>query len=141
MGWFTRKVTDPVEAFARLMSNDKKVSTQAHEEFAVSINHEMVMFLCERFEENLTVENRLKILEVFGEASKSLTIDDLQVILKLLVHPETLLRQAFKDILKTLDEDRLRPITDYLCQTTDPDIRSVLQAAIEIGRASCRERV
>ncbi|MBF0500081.1 MAG: HEAT repeat domain-containing protein [Candidatus Riflebacteria bacterium] len=131
MGWFTRKITDPIEAFARLKSPDKKVSQMASEEFKSSLNNNLVLFLVEKFEENKVTEVRLKILEIFAEASEALGVEDFREILKLLAYPDNLLREGFKDILRHITEERLRPVADMLCNTNDPGIRTVLQFAVE----------
>lgn len=131
MGWFTKKVTDPVETFARLNSPDKRTSDTAKEEFIGSLNNNLVQFLCEQFEENKDLHLRLRVLEIFAARSDSLSSTDLKDILRLIVYPDTLLRETFKDILKNLDEERLKPVTDILITQTDPGIRSVLQHAVE----------
>ncbi|MFZ2957430.1 MAG: HEAT repeat domain-containing protein [Candidatus Ozemobacteraceae bacterium] len=131
MGWFTRKITNPVEAFGRLTSPDKKASQEAMEEFKGSINNNLVLFLVEKFEENKVLDTRLKILEIFAGVSATLGVDDLREILKLIAYPENILREAFKEILRNITEEQLRPIAELLCTTTDPAIREILQFAVE----------
>jgi HEAT repeat protein len=135
MGWFTRKITDPDEAFARLISPDKKVAAGAKEEFIANLNHDLVEFLCRHFDEagNLgqnTLETRLKILEIFAARHDALSNEDLRSILKLLSYPDSVLRETFKEILQSLNEERLRPVTEVLCSTSDTSIRNTLQHAI-----------
>ena len=131
MGWFTRKVTDPIEAFQRLMSPDKKTSQGAMEEFQVSLNNNLVMFLRERFEEQKGLDIRLKILEIFTNCRSNLSADDFREILKLLVYPENVLREGIKEILQAVDEERLSPLAEVLCTSTDVGIRAVIQSGIE----------
>jgi len=133
MGWFSRKISDPNEAFARLLSPDKKNSDQAKSDFSSNLNHDFVEFLCEKFKEQNTLETRLKILEIFASRSEALSVEDLRSILKLLVYPDSVLRETFKEILKSIDEERLRPLTEVLCSSTDPGIRNIIQYAIEKG--------
>jgi HEAT repeat protein len=131
MGWFSRKITDPNEAFTRLISSDKKTSTGAVDDFVANLNHDFVAWLCSKFEENATLDTRLRILEIFTQRREALSADDLREILKLLVHPEAVLREAFKEILMGIDEERLRPLTEVLATSTNPEIRSTVQYCIE----------
>ncbi|HEY9068734.1 MAG TPA: HEAT repeat domain-containing protein [Candidatus Ozemobacteraceae bacterium] len=131
MSWFTRKITDPSEAFARLLSPDKSVSQGAFDEFVVSLNNLFVEFLCEKFEENSKLEVRLRILEIFAAKHDALSAEDLRTILKLIKYPDTILRETFKDILKSVDEARVKPLTEVLCSTADPGIRNIIQVSIE----------
>lgn len=130
MGWFSRKITDPAEAFSRLISPDKKVSRQAADDFVTNLDNNLVEFLCERFEEQTPLETRLKILEIFAAKHETLSNEDLRLILKLLAYPDSVLRETFKEILQSLTEERLKPITEVLCATSDVGIRNTLQHAI-----------
>ena len=130
MGWFTRKVTNPDEAYSRLASSDKKVAQQAIEEFSVSLTPDFVIWLCQKFE-SATIDTRLRIFEIFAKRRDILTVDDLREISKLIHHPEAVLREAFKEILVDIDEDRIKPLTEILCTTKDPEIRSTIQYSIE----------
>lgn len=135
MGWFTRKITDPEEAFSRLISPDKKISNTAKEEFIANLNDDLVVFLCEKFEDTRSLEpnvlqNRLKILEIFVAQNKNLNVNQLRTILKLINYPDTVLRETFKEILQSIDEERLKPVTEILCTTSDTSIRNTLQHAI-----------
>ncbi|OIP21394.1 hypothetical protein AUK22_11705 [bacterium CG2_30_54_10] len=131
MGWFSRKITDPNEAFSRLTSPDNKATKQASDDFAANINHELVEFLCEKFEGQTTLDTRLKILEIFAKKNDVLSNEDLRLILKLLAYPDSVLRETFKEILQSITEERLKPLTEVLCTTSDPGIRSTLQHVIE----------
>jgi HEAT repeat protein len=131
MGWFSRKIDDPNEAFGRLLSSDKKVTAQAADDFVTNLNPPLIEFLCERFQEKQTLETRLKILEIFAEKRESLSAEDLRVILKLITFPDSVLRETFKEILSAVTEELLRPLTEVLCNTADVGIRSTIQFAIE----------
>ncbi len=131
MGWFSRKLTDPNEAFKRLISPDKKLSSEAAGDFVSNLNHDFVDFLCDKFVEQNTLETRLKILEIFSARSESLSIEDLRSILKLITYPDSVLRETFKEILRSINEERLRPLTEVLCTTSDMGIRNTIQYAID----------
>jgi HEAT repeat protein len=122
MGWFTRKLTDPEEAFDRLLQKDKKTSDRAKSDFASNINHGLVEFLCEKFEENTNLEARLR---------SQLTEEDLRIILVLIKYPDTLLRETFKEILSGITEDNLKAVTEVLGNSTDKDIHRTIQYGIE----------
>lgn len=139
MGWFSRKISDPEEAFARLISPDAKTSQGAVEDFVANLNHSFIQFLVEKFQEENTHENRLKILEIFAARHASLSSEDLRVILKLITYPDTIFRETFKEILQSVSEDKLRPLSEILCSTSDTAIRATLQHAIE--RAGLLDRL
>lgn len=131
MGWFTRKLTDPEEAFARLTQKDKKTSDRARSDFASNMNHGLVEFLCEKFEENDSLEIRLKILETFTECRSQLSEDDLRLVLTLIKYPDTLLRETFKEILSGITEENLKAVTEVLGTSTDKEIHRTIQFGVE----------
>jgi len=131
MSWFSRKITDPNEAFTRLLAPDKSVSQGAFDDFVTNLNHLFVEFLCEKFEENKSRDIRLRILEIFGAKHDALSAEDLRVILKLIAYPDSILRETFREILQGVDEERLKPLSEVLCTTADPGIRSIIQSSIE----------
>lgn len=131
MGWFSRKITDPAEAFDRLLQKDKKISDQARDDFVANLNHNLIEFLHERFEEQDSVETRLKILEIFAARKNNLSEEDLRLILTLIKYPETLFRETFKEILAGITEENLKAVTEVLGKTLDPDIHSTIQHGIE----------
>ncbi len=131
MGWFTRKLTDPEEAFGRLIQKDKKVSERAQGEFVANINFSLIEFLVEKFEQNENSEIRLTILETFVEARKSFGEEELRLILTLIRYPDTLYRETFKEILSNINEDNLKAVTEVLGESTDKDIHRVIQHGVE----------
>lgn len=131
MGWFTRKLTDPEEAFGRLIQKDKKTSDRAKSDFVANMNHGLVEFLHEKFEENDSLEIRLKVLEVFVDYRNSMTEEDLRLILTLIKYPDPLLRETFKDILSGITEENLKAITEVLGATLDSDIHKTIQHGVE----------
>ncbi len=131
MGWFSRKLTDPEEAYGRLIQKDKKVSDRAKSDFVSNLNHGFIEFLVEKFEADETLETRLKVLEIFAEARKSLDEDDLRLILTLIKYPDTLLRETFKEILASITEANVKAVTEVLANTLDKDIHRTIQHGIE----------
>lgn len=131
MGWFSKKLTDPDEAFARLTSKEKKESERAKQDFATNLNTGFVEFLCEKFEQDDRLETRLLILEVFAVGRLKLGEDDLRIILPLIREPDTLLRETFKEILSAINEENLKAVTEFLSQTSDTGIHRTIQHGIE----------
>ncbi|GAB4273179.1 MAG: hypothetical protein Kow0029_12620 [Candidatus Rifleibacteriota bacterium] len=131
MGWFSRKITDPEEAFSRLISKDKKESEKAKQDFINNLNSKFIEFLCEKFENNDVLEIRLAILEIFAARKQDLSEDDLRTILPLIKYPDTLLRETFKEILSAINEDNLKAVTEVLSETTDQGIHRTIQYGIE----------
>lgn len=131
MSWFTRKLTDPEEAFERLISKNKKTADQAKKDFVNNLNYEFIEFLCEKFEETELLDDRLSILEIFAAANNSLNEEDLRTILKLIKYPDTLLRETFKEILLGVNEENIKAITEVLSNTTDKDIHRMIQYSVE----------
>lgn len=131
MGWFTRKLRDPEEAFGRLIQKDKKVSDRAKSDFTNNVSMENVEFLCKKFEETDSLEVRLKILETFVEFKSQLSEEELRVILPLIKYPDTLLRETFKELLSCINEDNLKAVTEVLGSSTDKDIHRTIQFGIE----------
>ncbi len=131
MGWFSRKLSDPEEAYGRLIQKDKKIAERAKSDFVGSLNHGFIEFLVEKFEVDDNLENRLKILEIFATARKSLDEDDLRLILTLIKYPDTLLRETFKEILSVINEENVKAVTEVLASTIDKEIHRTIQHAIE----------
>lgn len=131
MGWFTRKLTDPQEAFERLTQKDKKISDRAKSDFASNISHGLIEFLCEKFEATDVLEVRLKILETFVDCKTQLSEEDLRLIMTLIRFPDTLLRETFKEILSSINEDNLKAVTEVLGTSTDKDIHRTIQYGVE----------
>jgi HEAT repeat protein len=131
MGWFSRKISDPDEAFERLLQKDKRISDRAKSDFVSSMNHGLVEYLHDKFEESADLETRMKILEVFVDYKDKINEEDLRVILKLIRHPDTLLRETFKDILVGITEENLKAVTETLGATLDADIHKTIQHGIE----------
>ncbi|HNS10832.1 MAG TPA: HEAT repeat domain-containing protein [Candidatus Ozemobacteraceae bacterium] len=131
MGWFSRKISDPEEAFGRLLQKDKRTSDRAKSDFVSSMNHGLIEFLHDKFEENDNLETRLKILEVFVDYRNQLNEEDLRLLLTLIKYPDTLLRETFKEILVGIKEENLKAVTEVLGKTLDPDIHRTIQHGIE----------
>ena len=131
MGWFSRKLSDPEEAYGRLIQKDKKISDRAKSDFVSNLNHGFIEFLVEKFEADDNLETRLKILEIFADARKSLDEDDLRLILTLIKYPDTLLRETFKEILSSITEENVKAVTEVLANTLDKDIHRTIQHGIE----------
>jgi HEAT repeat protein len=131
MGWFSRKISDPDEAFTRLLSKEKKVAERARQDFVSCLNPGFTEFLIEKFEGVEDLDTRLRILEVFAEARDKLEEDDLRMILPLLKYPDTLLRETFKEVLSGINEENLKAVTEFLSGTTDKDIHRTVQYGIE----------
>jgi HEAT repeat protein len=131
MGWFSRKISDPEAAFSRLISKEKKEAERAKQDFVNNINPGFTEFLVEKFEEIDDLDTRLKILEVFAAANAKLDEEMLRLILPLLNYPDTLLRETFKEILVSINEENLKAITEFLSDTTDKDIHRTIQFGIE----------
>jgi len=131
MGWFSRKISDPEEAFGRLLQKDKRISDRAKSDFVSSMNHGLIEFLHDKFEENDNLETRLKILEIFVDYRNQLNEEDLRLLLTLIKYPDTLLRETFKEILVGIKEENLKAVTEVLGSTLDSDIHRTIQHGIE----------
>lgn len=131
MALFVKKITDPEEAFQRLIKKDKKASDGAKAEFVASMNHGLVEFLCDKFNETPEQENRLLILETFSAYKENLSEEDFRIILKLFTNSDVLLKEVFKEILSGLNEHNLKAATEILTTSMEPDVHKTIQYGIE----------
>jgi HEAT repeat protein len=131
MGWFSRKISDPEDTFANLLSKDKREADKAKQDFVNNLNPGFVEFLCEKFEATEALESRITILEVFAAAKEKIGEDDLRTILPLIKYPDTLLRETFKEILVGITEENLKAVTEFLDDTRDEGIHRTIQFGIE----------
>jgi len=131
MGWFSRKITNPEETFANLLSKDKRESDKAKQDFVNNLNPGFVEFLCDKFEQIETLETRITILEIFAAAREKLGVDDLRTVLVLIKYPDTLLRETFKEILTGITEENLKAVTEFLDNSRDEGVHKTVQYGIE----------
>ena len=52
MALFVKQITDPEEAYQRLLSKDQKVASGAKEQFVASMDHGLIEFLVDKFKES-----------------------------------------------------------------------------------------
>ncbi|MDD2998697.1 MAG: hypothetical protein PHV05_06505, partial [Candidatus Riflebacteria bacterium] len=131
MGWFSKKITDPEDAFEQLAEQDKKVSEASKTDFINNMNPELLAFLHKKFKETDSLELRVKILETFAGCANQFTEKDLKLVMTLIKYPDTLLRETFKEILSGINETNLKAVTEVLSSTLDPDIHNTIQHGIE----------
>lgn len=131
MALFVKQITDPEEAYKRLVQKDKKISSGAKEEFVASMDHELVEFLYEKFQEAKDVNEKVLILETYAGYRNNLSEEDLALILKLVTIKDPLIVESMKEILLGLSESNLKAATAVLASTTDPDIHKIIQYGIE----------
>ncbi len=134
MGWFTRTIKNPDEVFERLCQSEQKVSEKAKNEFIECLNSDHIKFLVRKFKETENSDVRLNILEIFAATNNrdyTFTIDELKDILTLIVYPDTLYRETFKEILLGINLENLKAVTEFLSNTSDLDIHRTIQHGIE----------
>lgn len=131
MALFVKKITDPEEAYQRLISDNEKVSSMARQEFVASMNHGLVEFLYDKYGEAKDLLEKLAIIETYAAYRKDITEEDMRLILKLIVGSEPEIRDALKEVLVGMNETNLMAATEVLTNTTDPDIHDLIQHGIE----------
>lgn len=131
MALFVKQITDPEEAYQRLLSKDQKVASGAKEQFVASMDHGLIEFLVDKFKESGETSERVVILEAISGYRQNLSEQDLSLILSLLSYKEPLIQEAIKEILLGLSELNLKAATELLTSTTDANIHKIIQYGIE----------
>lgn len=130
MALFVKKITDPEEAYKRLISDNQKVSGPARQEFVASMDHGLVEFLYDKYNEAGDLLEKLAIIETYAAYRKDITEEDMRLILKLVNGADPEVVEALKQVLVGLNETNLMAATELLASTTDQSIHDIIQHGI-----------